>query len=141
MKTLLNFILISLFCLSTINSACTATVQATCEADTSCKWTVTPASCGGTGSTCAAQETQTACTEASCTWTAQSGACGDKTCPDYTTEATCNAVATCQWASSACSAKSSNNGNGNGDGDGDGEDDNAFGLKSSILILLISFLF
>ena len=127
----MKYILISLFCLSTINSACIAT----CETDTSSKWTATPASCGGTASTCATLTNQQACSDASCTWTAESDACGDKTCADYTTETTYNAVTTCQWASNACSAKSSNNGDGNGD------DDNDFCLKSSILILLISFLF
>ena len=172
MKTLLKFILIALFCISKIKSACTGTVaQSAC--DSSCKWTQTVAAgcSGGTG--CSDNTEQTNCASP-CTWNAAAlGTCADKTCADYTTEPTCKAVSTCQWASSTCSTKTdsttttcssyttestckavttcqwSNNACSakstttptTTTPDDDNEDDGVFGLKSSILIFLISFLF
>ena len=174
MKRLLKYILIVLFCISAINSACDSTVKTTCEGDSSCKWTVgEEAHCGGTnnGDTtpvdCNTFKIEGSCTGGDCHWVAETGTCSEKTCTDYKnaetcnaasgcewntdtcssesestptctdykTEEACNAVTTCQWSNNACSTKSTTTTPTNGD------DNSVFGLNSSILIFLISFLF
>ena len=148
----------------------TAVAQSTCEADTTCKWTQTVAAgCSGEGcsdkaqndctgtctwnanalgtcadKTCADYTGQSACNAvATCNWS--NNACTTKssptttTCSSYTTEDTCKAVTTCQWSNNACSAKSTTTPTTTTPDDND--DDGVFGLKSSILIFLISFLF
>ena len=137
MKTLLKFILIALFCISKIKSACTGTgvAQSACTG-TSCKWTKTAdGTCTGTDCTTTDATTENACDVAStkCTWNPPLGTCADKTCADYDTQNACNAVSTCQWSDDECSTKSSTN--------TPTTENGAFGLKNSILIFLISFLF
>ena len=119
---------------ATSSTACTNT-------DASCSWADATGTCT---EKCADYTAENTCkADTTCQWA--SGACSTKpdstttTCSSYTTENTCKAVTTCQWSNNACSAKSTttpttttpdNN-----------EDDGVFGLKSSILIFLISFLF
>ena len=107
MKTLLKFILIALFCISKIKSACTGTTQSTCEEDTTCKWTETAAGACSGAEGCNAHTAQAACETAGCTWTPATGTCGAKTCADYTGQSACNAVATCNWSNNACTTRSS----------------------------------
>ncbi len=77
--------------------------------------------------------TESECTEiTTCKW--NDDACTDKTCADYTTESECTDITTCQWSGNACSIKSTIP-------DIINERDGVFGLKSSILIFLIYFLF
>ena len=101
----------------------------TCEwASGSCTTKSTP-----TSTSCDSYKTESTCNDvATCEWS--NNACSTKsstpTCASYTTETACTAVATCEWSNSACSTKSTTP-EGNG----------VFGLKSSILLFLISFLF
>ncbi len=147
MKTLLKYLLIALFCISTIKSECTGTsvTKSACEEDTSCKWTEgTPGSCGGTNNgaespvACNTFTTQATCTGGTCAWVEATGACTEK-CADYSTEDTCVAETTCQWADSKCSTKPSTNENNNNNNNNN--NNGVFGLKSSILISIMLFLF
>ena len=111
MKTILKYTLITLFCISTIKSACTTGTIAEGQCDaTSCKWTETvPASCGGTGTdtnTVCSEKSISDCAAAGCTLTPATGTCAEKTCADYNSESTCKAVETCQWSNNACTIKS-----------------------------------
>ena len=176
MKTILKYTLITLFCISTIKSECTTGTIAKEQCDAaSCKWTETvAASCGGTGSdpaTVCSEKGISECEGLGCTLTAATGTCADKTCADYTTDSTCNAVATCQWNNNACTTKSSTSDKTCADyttestcnavttcqwsnnacstksatttttTTDEDEDDGVFGLKSSLFIFLIFFLF
>ena len=139
MQKFLKFILITLFCVSTIKSACTATdvSKSVCETDTTCKWEQTTAgSCTGDG-TCGDYTDSSTCS-GSCTWNEAKGTCSDKACAEYTSEPTCSAVSTCEWKNNACSTKTDTTTTPTTDDD---EDDGVFRLKSSILIFLISFIF
>ena len=143
MKTILKYILITLFCISRIKSECTGTDVTEEACGASCKWTkVNDASCLGDNN---GDEPPAACNtfteEAECTgdcnW-AETGTCADKTCTDYKTEDTCKAVSTCEWSNNACATKSGTTTTPTTDDD---DDDGVFCLKSSILIFLLSFLF
>ena len=108
MKTLLKFILIALFCISTIKNACTGTTvtKSACEQDTICKWTEqVPGVCSGGDAACIGPSSSSQCTSANetCSWADAIGTSTDKTCADYTSETPCNAMATCQWGNGACS--------------------------------------
>ena len=170
MKTLLKFILIALFCISKIKSACTGTgvAQSACTG-TSCKWTQTAeGTCTGGDCDTTAATTESACNVASgeCTWNPPLGTCADKTCADYDTQNACNAVSTCQWSDEECSTKptcadyedqeaceavstcqwsdeecSDKPSTPSSETPNNNQSDGAFVLKSSILIFLISFLF
>ena len=110
MKTILKYILITLFCISRIKSECTGTDVTEEDCGASCKWTKTKeASClGEDNGADQPQECNTLLTEQTCTgdcnW-AETGTCADKTCTDYKTEDTCKAVSTCEWSNNACATK------------------------------------
>ena len=113
MKRLLKYILIVLFCISAINSACDSTVKTTCEGDSSCKWTVgVAAHCGGTDNgaqtpiSCDTFDSSDTCTGGTCSWVAETGTCSDKTCTDYNSAETCNAASGCEWNTNTCSTES-----------------------------------
>lgn len=112
--------------------------QTDCNAVTTCEWA--SGSCttkSSTTTSCDSYKTESTCNDvATCQWS--NNACSTKssttTCASYTTENDCKAVTTCEWSNNACSAKSTTTTTtpeGNG----------VFGLKSSILLFLISFLF
>jgi len=106
----------------------------TCNNVATCEWV--SGSCttkSASETSCDDYETESTCNDvATCQWS--NNACSTKssttTCASYTTESTCKAVTTCEWSNNACSTKSTTT-------DGNG----VFGLKSSMLIFLISFLF
>ena len=160
MKVLLKYILIALFCISTIKNDCTGTevTESVCTTDPTCKWNQTVAG-ACSNSVCSAETSSGPCKShlecawdaavgcvednpvcsgsasadacgKDCKWAEAKGTCTTKTCADYTTESPCNNVATCEWSNNACSTKSTTT-EGNG----------VFGLKSSILIFLSLFLF
>ena len=107
MQKILKYILITLFCISTIKSDCPAgsdITKSVCETDTTCKWELSTAgSCTGE-SGCGSHSDSTSCVSP-CTWNEAKGTCSAKTCGDYTTEPTCSAVSTCEWKNNACSTK------------------------------------
>jgi hypothetical protein len=110
MKTILKYILITLFCISRIKSQCTGTDVTEEACGASCKWTkVNDASCLGDNNgddpavACNTFTEEAECT-GDCNW-AETGTCADKTCTDYKTEDTCKAVSTCEWSNNACATK------------------------------------
>ena len=117
-------------------TGCTGSSSDECVAKTvECSWAdAATGTC--TDKTCADYTDETPCKNvATCDWV--SGSCTTKSasetsCASYTTESTCKAVTTCEWSNNACSAKSTTT---------TPEGNGVFGLKSSILLFLISFLF
>ena len=100
MKILLKYILISLFCVSTIKNACTGTTvtKSACEEDSTCKWTQTvPGSCSGdTG--CSSQTSETACQEANVVCTFEVSCSGAASCEGDTSDACLANNVECSWA-------------------------------------------
>ena len=112
MKTILKYILITLFCISRIKSECTGTdvTEAACGA--SCKWTKTKdASCLGENNgaseavACNTFVTEQTCTGGTCNWADAKGTCADKTCADYEDATPCNNAEGCEWSNNACVAE------------------------------------
>ena len=104
MKILLKYILISLFCVSTIKNACTGTTvtKSACEEDSTCKWTQTVAAgCSG-GATCTGA-TSSACTENNviCSWDDETSACSGTGCTGGTSAACLANSVECSWAEAA----------------------------------------
>ena len=95
MKILLKYILIALFCISTIKNACPGSTvsESACIADSTCKWTQTvPESCSGDND-CWTQESSEDCLAANvlCSWVENSGCTGE------------NAACTGKGSAEACS--------------------------------------
>ena len=113
MKTILKYILITLFCISRIKSQCTGTdvTEAACGA--SCKWTKTKdASCLGEDNgaaespvACNTLKKEEDCTGGTCNWADAKGTCADKTCADYEDATPCNNAEGCEWSNNACVAE------------------------------------
>ena len=105
MKSILKYILITLFCISRIKSACTGTDVAEAECDASCKWTKSKDAClgvdNGAGTACNTFETSDTCKGGTCNW-GEVGTCADKTCADYKTDSTCNNADGCEWSDGTC---------------------------------------
>ena len=115
MKILLKYILIALFCISTIKNDCTGTAvtESACTTDSTCKWTQTvPAGCSGGNAACSAPASSEACLAANnaCSWDAATGCSGGNAAclAPATSEACTTANGACSWAEAAtgtCTAK------------------------------------
>ena len=117
MKTILKYILITLFCISRIKSECTGTDVTEEACGASCKWTkTTDASCLGekngndeSAVNCNTLKKEEDCTGGTCNWADAKGTCADKTaaatCGDNKDETSCNKVDGCQWSNNACATK------------------------------------
>ena len=113
MKTILKYILITLFCISRIKSECTGTDVTEEACGASCKWSkTTDASCLGenNGATespvaCNTLKKEEDCTGGTCNWADAKGTCADKTCADYEDATDCDKVDGCQWSDGTCGTK------------------------------------
>ena len=111
MKTILKYILITLFCISRIKSECTGTDVTEAACGVSCKWTKSKDACLGetnedatSPAECNTLLTEQTCTGGTCNW-ADIGTCADKTCTDYKDATTCNNADGCEWSDNACATK------------------------------------
>ena len=114
MKILLKYILIALFCISTIKNDCTGTdvTETACTTDPTCKWTQTvPGSCSGDNAACKAPATESACKTANeaCAWSESTGCSGTPAAcsAPASSEACSTANGVCSWteATGTCTAK------------------------------------
>ena len=113
MIILLKYILIALFCISTIKNACpgSTVTKSVCEQDTTCKWTQTvPGSCSGENAACTGPASSEACLAENvvCEWDGESSCSGDEGCSSQKSAEACAAAnVACSWAEAtgSCTAK------------------------------------
>ena len=124
-------------------ATCTGLLENPCKAIASCAWDSSGGSCGDTTDACTGLTASSTpkCADATyCVWTAGNTTCAAVDCTKLDgTEAACTGAKGCSLTvtGGTCAKKSSNTSGGNGGSTGS---DSAFGLKTSLTLLIIGFL-